>query len=282
MGTWLISGCVWKLDLGTAAIDRINSEFRPTHINCVPSIASVLLDRLESNDEHLADLQVLGCGGAAMTSDTFARFQNQGIEVVQGYGCTETSPVIFSASPGHTRAGCVGSLVDGWEIRIQEGRLFVRGQGVMLGYLDEAEATARKIDGDGWYDTGDLVEELETGLFRILGRADDVIVLDSGFKIHPQTIETKLNQLPAVEHAVVFHQEDMLTVAIQTKTLASTAANANASASQSIESELEQYLPPGTKRRIVSIEPPLSYERNELTAKGTAKRTSVVARFNSE
>lgn len=277
MGTWLISGCQWTIDCGSDALDRImlfpDPARIPTHINCVPSIARMILDRLRRGDPRLARLRVLGCGGAAMTKEVFEQFKQYGVEVVQGYGCTETSPVIFSASPGSTRAGCVGSLVDGWESQIREGRLFVRGESLMLGYLDEPEATAQKIDADGWFDTGDLVREIGEGQFQILGRADDVIVLDNGFKIHPQRIEAVLNQFPAVQHAVVFATGTDLVIAAESK------PSDHGEVRSMIQEQLAKLLPPGTRRRVVWIDPPLSYVNEELTAKGTVRRSAVVARL---
>lgn len=276
MGTWLLSGGIWTIDLGTQSLDRIDGANLPTHINCVPSIARSVGERLHAGDPALSRLRVLGCGGAAMDRETFERFRQQGVVVIQGYGCTETSPVIFSAraeTAGDLRPECVGEPVDGWEIRVQNGRLFVRGPGVMAGYLDEPEATSQKIDQDGWLDTGDLVEEVECGRFKILGRADDVIVLENGFKIHPQTIEPILNALLDVEHAIILPHPQELIIAIQPRLI-------DDSWNQSmIETTVADLLPPGTKRRIMLIDPPLSYERGELTAKGTAKRNAVKIRL---
>ncbi|TWT95504.1 class I adenylate-forming enzyme family protein [Neorhodopirellula pilleata] len=276
MGTWLLSGGTWTIDSGTQALDRINDSDPPTHINGVPSIARTICERLHAGDEKLSRLRVLGCGGAALDHATFERIQRRGVMVIQGYGCTETSPVIFSAratSADDQRPGCVGELVDGWEIRVQESRLFVRGPGVMLGYLDEPKATAQKIDQDGWLDTGDLVEQIDGGKFRILGRADDVIVLDNGFKIHPQMIEPMINALPDVRHAIILTQPQELIVAIEPQ------ASGKSWDRSAVESVLADYLPPGTKRRIELIDPPLSHERQELTAKGTPKRNAVAARL---
>lgn len=282
MGTWLLSGGTWTIDLGTAALDRIDCLSRPTHINCVPSIAHLICERLYAGDEKLSRLRVLGCGGAAMNRETFERFRQRGVEVIQGYGCTETSPVIFSARATSVNAPrarydgepqCVGELVDGWEIRVRDGRLFVRGQGVMLGYLDEPEATTLKIDPDGWFDTGDLVEEIDNGRFRIVGRADDVIVLDNGFKIHPQSIEPILNAMPNVKHAVIVPLPRELLIAIEPRSIQVPWDRSK------VEAVIADHLPPGTRRRIVVIDPPLSFDHHELTAKGTAKRDAVAARL---
>ena len=97
--------------------------------------------------------------------------------MIQGYGLTETSPVICSAGPGNAAPGLVGGFVEGWEHQIRDGRLWVRGPHLMLGYWGDPLATKARLDSDGWFDTGDLVElDAAFGQLRILGRADDVIV----------------------------------------------------------------------------------------------------------
>ena len=246
-----------------SALDRIQSDRRPTHLNCVPSVANRVEQRLEQNDSKLADLKILGCGGAAMPAEQFDRFQAFGVEIIQGYGCTETAPVICSASPGQSRPGCVGPLVDGWEAKVQSERLFVRGQCTMLGYLNDLDATARKIDTDGWLDTGDLVEQNTDGTFRILGRADDVIILDNGYKIHPQAIESQLTQIAGIKHVVVTEVDRRVKVAVE-------GAVSNDAMAMIVHS-----MPPGTPFEIVSLTPPLSHDRGELTAKGTPRREAV-------
>lgn len=271
MGTWLLSGCEWTIDLGGSAIDRIDPTQRPTLINGVPSIAREIAVRIRSNEGTLANLKTLGCGGAAMGADQFHRLRDLGIEVIQGYGCTETSPVICSARVGRTSPGCVGPLVDGWEADVRDERLFVRGEGVMIAYLDDPESTRQKIDADGWLDTGDLVQRDHDGEFRIQGRADDVIVLDNGYKIHPQSIEAAIQELDRVDHAVVFKTGSNVNVA-----MAGTGFDRD-----SIDRILAEHLPTKTKVDVQMIDPPLSKQRNEFTAKGTVRRSVFLKRFQN-
>lgn len=267
MGTWLLSGCHLTIDMGASALDRINLDRLPTHLNCVPSVANQIESRLERSDPKLSDLRILGCGGAAMSAEQFNRFRGRGIEVIQGYGCTETAPVICSASPGQSSAGCVGPLVDGWETKIRAGRLFVRGECVMLGYLNDAVATRDRIDQDGWLDTGDLVERNADETFRVLGRADDVIVLDNGYKIHPHSVESKLAQTVGVEHAIVMQIDRKVIVAIQGEI------------GDDAMARIADSMPPGTPFEVVTLVPPLSRDRNELTAKSTPRREAVRKRL---
>lgn len=269
LGTWLISGCSWTLDYGKAALDRIDVANRPTMINSVPVLAREIATRLAASDHALDRLTVLGCGGAPMDPKSFATIRQFGVEVIQGYGCTETSPVICSSSPGKTSPGLVGPPIDDCEIRIEDHRLFVRGANVMLGYLDDPEATAAKIDRDGWLDTGDLVERQVDGQLQILGRADDVIVLDNGFKLHPQAVEQAILRCHACDHAIIMYINQQLIVAVQSDTIDSDA----------ISNTIEPLLPPNTRFRFERIVPPLSLERGELTAKKTPRRHAVRKRF---
>jgi len=272
LGTWLLSGCQLQLGLGRRAFDQITPESAPTLINCVPSLATQILHEQEQAHPAFSKLRLLGCGGAALNADTFDRFSRLGVEVIQGYGLTESSPVICSASPGHGIAGCVGTLVDGWQHRICDQRLFVRGEGVMLGYLHAPNATRTKIDDDGWLDTGDLVQQHTTGQFQILGRADDVIVLPNGFQVHPLVIERAIVGLDDVEYAVLMWVEQRLILAVQSETR---------SDDDVIRRVLQDQLPPTTRCEILHLSPPLSIESGELTNKSTPRRHVVRKRFES-
>ncbi len=269
MGTWLLSGCQWSLDLGGRGLDRIDANCRPTLINSVPMLARQILTRLEQNQPGLAKLRLIGCGGAAFDSQSFARFRQRGVEVIQGYGCTETSPVICSSSPGNTFPGLVGAPIDNCEIRIHDRRLSVRGPMVMLGYLDDSEATSQKIDCEGWLGTGDLVEQHADGQLSILGRADDVIVLDNGFKVHPLTIEQAIMAAHPCEHVVLMAIDGKLLIAVQ----------ADSAADAAIEATARALLPPHIPLRMESLKPPLSRTKGELTAKNTLRRQVIRERF---
>jgi len=280
LGTWLLSGCRWTLDLGGKALDRISEESRPTMMNVVPTLAREILRRLESRDpggrnpdacdRSLSRLSVLGCGGAALDAELYQRFVSRGIDVIQGYGCTETSPVIATSSPGLTQPGRVGPPIPGCETRIVDGRLFVRGPLVMIGYLDDATATAAKIDSEGWLDTGDLVELDPDGQMRILGRADDVIVLDNGYKIHPTAIERAVERAIRCDHAVLMPRAGGLVLLIQSESELDR---------ETIDTLIRPFLPSGTPIAVEQACPALSHDRGELTAKGTVRRHVIARRW---
>lgn len=278
LGTWLLSGGRLAVTQGLDGWRRIARQVRPTLANTVPSLASRLLET-DPAEFGLGRLKLLGCGGAAMTADAFARWRDRGVTVIQGYGLTEASPVICSATPGDAVAGWVGKPVAGWQARIRDGRLQVRGPHTMLGYWGDADATRRRIDGEGWLDTGDIVEvDAANGQYRILGRADEVIVLANGYKVHPSVVERLLETVPGVRHAVV--------VAGRCGDGTATVAWLDADvADRDWESESFRHrlgaavaaLPPWQRpRRFERLDPPLSRDRGELTAKGTVRRSRIV------
>ncbi len=213
LGTWLLSGCSLAITSGWDGWQRVAPQVRPTLVNLVPSVALRLLGQwpaptagqaAEPLPPELSRLHLLGCGGAALPAEAFAAFAQRGVIVIQGYGMTETSPVICSASPDNARPQRVGRPVAGWQTRVAaDGRLWVRGEGVMLGYWNDPEETARRIV-DGWLDTGDLVEvDPRDGQYRILGRVDDRITLSNARKVHPGPIEQRVLGLSGVLHALL-------------------------------------------------------------------------------
>ncbi|TWU56150.1 class I adenylate-forming enzyme family protein [Rubripirellula reticaptiva] len=270
-GTWMISGCKLAVTLGFDGLRDFAPIVHPTLMNVVPSIAYQLLD----SDTDLAAmglgrLRLLGCGGAPISAVTFDLFKRLGITVIQGYGLTETGPVICSATPENATAGLVGDFVDGWQHEIRSGELYVRGPHVMQGYWNDETATRAKIDSGGWLRTGDLVErDEETGQLRILGRVDDVLVMDNGRKISPNSIQRDLEQVAGVNHAMLVWR-GRLECWID--------GDMN---EDSIRKTLSQY-PHCRHATLHRFDPPLSAEHAELTAKGTIRRNAIMARWNSE
>jgi long-chain acyl-CoA synthetase len=268
LGTWLLSGCTLAVTLGFAGLQRLSPQVRPTLINMVPMMSDRLLEQGAPAEPGLDRLRLLGCGGAAMSVATFAAWQRRGVTVIQGYGLTETSPVICSATPENAAAGLVGTVVEGWEHQIRNGELFVRGPHVMLGYWNDASATQQKIDREGWLATKDIVEiDPASGQLRILGRVDDTIVLANGGKIQPQMIEREVQQIPGIDRVMLVWL-NRLELWIDAESDCSTLFPA-------IESILRQQ-PNLGPCSIHQFSPPLSEAAGELTSKGTIRRSMII------
>lgn len=266
-GTWLLSGCTLALALGFDGWQDLAPLVRPTLANTVPSLGDRLL-RGNARELGLDRMRLLGCGGAAMSKPAFIAWKDRGVTVIQGYGLTETSPVICSATPEEARAGLVGKFVAGWEHEIRDGRLFVRGHHNMLGYWGDDTATAARIDGEGWLDTRDLVEiDATTQQLRILGRADDVIVLASGRKLNPWPIEHELEQIDGVRHAMLVGRQGRLELWID---------HEDGFDRESLTPALQARPPWQRPSGVLRCEPPLSITAGELTAKGTKRRGMII------
>ena len=147
-------------------------------------------------------------GGAALPQAIAEFFHAAGILILEGYGLTETSPVISMNYPGKWRFGTVGEPVPGIEVRIAEdGEILTRGPHVMKGYFNNAAETAEVIDADGWFYTGDIGIIDADGFVKITDRKKNIIVLSNGKNVAPQPIESELVQSPFISQILLIGNE---------------------------------------------------------------------------
>jgi long-chain acyl-CoA synthetase len=149
-------------------------------------------------------LRTIAVGGAAMDVALGRRWSEMGVDVLQGYGATEMSPVVSFTRPGRNRLGTVGEPVPGVELQVApDGELWVRGPGRFAGYWQDPGATSAVIDPEGWYHTGDLGSLGSDGQLTLHGRKKDMLALADGSKVYPEDIEAVLARDQRVRDAAV-------------------------------------------------------------------------------
>ncbi len=156
-------------------------------------------------------------GGAELPAHVGEFFHALGIPVMEGYGLTETSPVIAvnGAGSGQLRLGTVGKALDNLEVRIaSDGELCVKGPSVMQGYWNKSRQTTEAFDADGSFHTGDIAEIDDDGFILIIDRKKDLIVTAGGKNIAPQPIESRAKQSPFVEAMVLIGDRKPFLVAL--------------------------------------------------------------------
>ena len=163
------------------------------------------------------EVQVVVSGGAALQSRLEKIFWAAGIPVIQGYGLTETSPVI-AVNPfriPEIRFGTVGPVLENVEVRIaDDGEILCRGINVMLGYYKAPDLTAEVIDGEGWFHTGDIGVFEEGKWLKITDRKKEMFKLSAGKYIAPQVIENKLKESIYIEQAMVIGENEKFASAL--------------------------------------------------------------------
>lgn len=159
------------------------------------------------------NLRMFISGGAAISKEAIKAFRDIGINLLQGYGLTETSPVLAGENDVYKRDGSVGFALPGIDIKIDKpnsegiGEIIAKGPVVMHKYLDNEEATNEVLK-DGWFHTGDLGKLDKDGFLFITGRKKYVIVLKNGKNIFPEELEILINQLGYVSESMVYGKPD--------------------------------------------------------------------------
>ena len=156
------------------------------------------------------NLRLLVAGGAAMDPETEQAFNDLGFCLYQGYGLTETSPVVAAEDDKFRKVGSIGKAFPSLDVKIDSpnedgiGELMVKGPTVMLGYYENSEATKEVIEKDGYFHTGDLAKIDKEGYIFITGRKKFVIVLKNGKNIFPEELEVLVNKIDGVKESFVY------------------------------------------------------------------------------
>lgn len=209
------------------------TEVQPTFLLGVPAVYKVFLERIKKGinasrmnktlytlpltrsfirkkiRDNLGSGTVFVSGGAALDPHLVREFKQFGIQIYQGYGITETAPVITAEQPGCTKTGSVGHPLPSVEIRVKNpnedgvGEIICKGPNVMQGYLNNKEAT-RNVLIDGWYHTGDMGKIDSAGFVTICGRVKNLIVTPNGKNVYPEEVENELLSSPFICEVMVY------------------------------------------------------------------------------
>ena len=201
-------------DKGKTKLIHTMSKVSNTLLKCKIDLRRVIFKQIL--DEFGGALRVVFYGAAPMHKDTIVGYNNLGIKLLQGYGLTETSPVIACETDEKQRPGSVGFPLYNVEVKIDNpdengnGEVVVKGPNVMMGYCENKEKTEEVLK-DGWFYTGDYGYLDEEGFLYITGRKSDMIVLNNGKNVYPQELEFLINKLSYVEESIVYTRDKSIT-----------------------------------------------------------------------
>jgi long-chain acyl-CoA synthetase len=306
--TWIASGSELALAENPEAVTAVCRELHPTLINGVPyffeKVQRYLVDNGLADQPGVLAAAFGGrlraaCSGGAPLPDHVARFCNdRGVFLAQGYGLTESSPVITAGTPAAMKIGTAGRPIPGVEVKISaDGEILTRGPHVMLGYWNKPQATAEALH-DGWLSTGDMGEIDSDGFLKITGRKKEIIVTSAGKNIAPAHLEALLKADPLIEQAVVIGdarnylsaliipncdalQAELQRREIHVNSAAETLTHPDVLAlyQQHINERLSGVSYYEQIRKFKLLERPLSAERGEMTLTLKLRRQAIQANF---
>ncbi len=182
---------------------KMSNAMRKVGIDLRKKLFGQILEMLGGN------LTTIICGGAALDPELIADFDALGIEILEGYGITECSPLVAVNTHAHKKIGSVGRAVPCCKFKtdaedgVSEGEVLVKGDNVMLGYYNDPEASAEAFDEDGWFRTGDIGHVDKNSFLYLTGRKKNIIILSNGKNIYPEEIEYYLYKIGTISECVV-------------------------------------------------------------------------------
>lgn len=232
--------------------------------------------------------RLLVSGGAALNPETALFWRAMGLALVEGYGLTETSPVISVNPAQGARIGTVGTVIPEGEVKIApDGEVCYRGPNVMKGYWKNEQATRDMIDAEGWLHTGDI-GEYKDGYLKITDRKKDIIVLANGKNVSPVPIETKLKNSPFITEVVLIgdKQNSITALVVPNRERLNEAGIPEAEQKKKIKSEIDAHstaLADFEKiKKFTLIDAVFSIETGELTPTLKVKRKVILQKWAKE
>ncbi len=273
----------FKQNLFNKTIQLGTKKFKNIKLSFSENIINLILDKLvrkKVKNNFGGRLEAFISGGGPLDSQVGEALNALGLKTLQGYGLTETSPVVSCNLLNKVKVDTVGPIFPGVEVKLAEdGEILVKGENLMLGYWNNREATEQTIK-DGWLHTGDIGEFDEDNYLKITDRKKDIIVSLGGDNIAPSKIENLLTLSPEIEQACVFGEQKNYIAALLV--LNSESKSSGEDIQRYIDDVNKDLTQPEKIKKFIFIDEPFSIENNLMTPTMKVRRHEVQKKYQNQ
>ena len=273
----------FKQNLFNKTIQLGTKKFKNIKLSFSENIINLILDKLvrkKVKNNFGGRLEAFISGGGPLDSQVGEALNALGLKTLQGYGLTETSPVVSCNLLNKVKVDTVGPIFPGVEVKLAEdGEILVKGENLMLGYWNNKEATEQTIK-DGWLHTGDIGEFDEDNYLKITDRKKDIIVSLGGDNIAPSKIENLLTLSPEIEQACVFGEQKNYIAALLV--LSSESKSSYEDIQRYIDEVNKDLTQPEKIKKFIFIDEPFSIENNLMTPTMKVRRHEVQKKYQNQ
>ena len=273
----------FKQNLFNKTIQLGTKKFKNIKLSFSENIINLILDKLvrkKVKNNFGGRLEAFISGGGPLDSQVGEALNALGLKTLQGYGLTETSPVVSCNLLNKVKVDTVGPIFPGVEVKLAEdGEILVKGENLMLGYWNNKEATEQTIK-DGWLHTGDIGEFDEDNYLKITDRKKDIIVSLGGDNIAPSKIENLLTLSPEIEQACVFGEQKNYIAALLV--LNSESKSSDEDIQRYIDEVNKHLTQPEKIKKFIFIDEPFSIENNLMTPTMKVRRHEVQKKYQNK
>ena len=272
-----------KQNLFNKTIQLGTKKFKNIKLSFSENIFNLILDKLvrkKVKNNFGGRLEAFISGGGPLDRQVGEALNALGLKTLQGYGLTETSPVVSCNLLNKVKVDTVGPIFPGVEVKLAEdGEILVKGENLMLGYWNNREATEQTIK-DGWLHTGDIGEFDEDNYLKITDRKKDIIVSLGGDNIAPSKIENLLTLSPEIEQACVFGEQKNYIAALLV--LSSESKSSDEDIQRYIDEVNKDLTQPEKIKKFIFIDEPFSIENNLMTPTMKVRRHEVQKKYQNQ
>ena len=273
----------FKQTLFNKTIQLGTKKFKNIKLSFSENIFNLILDKLvrkKVKNNFGGRLEAFISGGGPLDRQVGEALNALGLKTLQGYGLTETSPVVSCNLLNKVKVDTVGPIFPGVEVKLAEdGEILVKGENLMLGYWNNKEATEQTIK-DGWLHTGDIGEFDKDNYLKITDRKKDIIVSLGGDNIAPSKIENLLTLSPEIEQACVFGEQKNYIAALLV--LSSESKSSDEDIQRYIDEANKDLTQPEKIKKFIFIDEPFSIENNLMTPTMKVRRHEVQKKYQNQ